>query len=109
MLRRVLSIREGLEASTVTPGNAAPVVSRTVPAIEPAVVDCADARAGAPMNAAAMTKPGRSRTTFVVLLMPALLVRIASLSRPNTARRQNPSAGDTPRERRYRSTCGDGG
>src|SRR5688572_13479981 len=39
---RDFSIRAGLEASTVTPGSTAPVVSRTVPAIAPVDADCAE-------------------------------------------------------------------
>ena len=43
---RTFSISAGLEASTVTPGSTAPVVSFTTPAIVPLNPDCADPRAG---------------------------------------------------------------
>src|SRR5688572_10765636 len=46
----------GLAASTVTPGNTAPVVSRTVPAMDPVVPACANARVGSvPMTVAIAT------------------------------------------------------
>src|SRR5688572_22189179 len=43
---RTFSIRAGLAASTVTPGNTAPVVSLATPAMLPVVEDCAQAAAG---------------------------------------------------------------
>src|SRR5262245_23760830 len=61
---RVFSISAGLDASTVTPGNTAPDVSLTTPAIPLADACCADATDGS-SNAHMTTmtpKPPRVRT-----------------------------------------------
>src|SRR5574339_495977 len=61
----------GLEASTVTPGNARPVASRTSPAMAPVVADCDHAGNGASIaNADSNCSTTRFRTTVRISCPP---------------------------------------
>jgi plasmid replication initiation protein len=75
-------MRAGLVASTVTPGNTAPVVSRTTPAIEL----CADAHPGAKNNHAVATNKILAEFMGLIVTSQSLARLRLRLSRLRLAR-----------------------